>query len=125
MNGLPDLRDWLTAHGFRVTTNSLGLPGNACDWYAYRRSGIPARSCECNDRQHMQLVVRPYINIDRPEWSSVEVDVTGEAGGVWFKLQAYSLTVDDLRAKLPAIEAALMAAWNAIPTGQQTQGEAL
>ena len=125
MNGLPDLRDWLTAHGFRVTTNSLCLPGNASDWYAYRRSAIPARSCECNDRQTMQLVVRPYINIDIPEWSSVEVDVTGEAGGVWYKLQAYSLNPDELREKLPAIEDALMAAWNAIPAEKQTQGELL
>jgi len=125
VKGLADLREWLTGQGFRATSDSLGSRDNACDWYAYRRSTIPARPCECNDKPNMQLVVRPYINIDRPEWSSVEVDVTGEAGGVWFKLQAYSLTVDDLRAKLPAIEAALMAAWNAIPTGQQTQGEAL
>ena len=114
MKGLDDFREWLTNHGFRAAPDSLGSRDNACDWYAYRRSTIPARPCECNDKPNMQLVVKPYIHRDTPGWTSAEVDVTGETGGVWFKLQAYSLKPDELREKLPAIESALIAAWNAL-----------
>ena len=114
MTGLDDLREWLIGNGFKTAINSLGPRDNVCDWYAYRRSAIPARACECNAGKAMQIVVKPYSHGDRPEWKSCEVDVTGEAGGVWYKLCSYSIKPDDLRERLPAIEAALIAAWNAL-----------
>jgi hypothetical protein len=125
MSALTELRDWLIGQGFKLAANGHKSRDNTCVWYAYRRSTIPARTCECNEKSTMQLVVTPYSHIGQPGWTSVEVDVTGEAGGVWYKLQAYSLKPDELREKLPAIEAALMAAWNAIPTEKQAQGELL
>ncbi len=115
--GCDELREWLIAHGFRVAHDSLSRD-NECNWYAYRRSALPARECECNDGKPMQLLVKPYkfTHHSAPggAWESAEVDVTGEAGGAWFKLQAYSLKHDELRARLGDIECSLIAAWNAL-----------
>lgn len=115
--GCDELREWLTAQGFRVAHDSLGRD-NECNWYAYRRSALPARECECNDGKPMQLLVKPhrFAHHSAPggAWESVEVDVTGEAGGVWFKLQAYSLKHEELRERLVDIESRLIAAWNAL-----------
>lgn len=115
-HGLDDLREWLEAQGFRTAVYSLGGRDNQCNWYAYKLSTLPARECECNDGKPMQLVVRPFKCAFSPPraWESVEVDVSGEAGGVWFKLMAYSLTPSELRSKLPEVEARLIAAWNSL-----------
>ena len=116
--GCDALRDWLMiAQGFSVAIDPLARD-KGCNWYAYRRSDLPARECEHNGGQHRQLVVRPFrlehIGAPGGAWESVEVDVTGEAKGVWFKLMAYSLTPDELRKGLPEIERRLIAAWNAL-----------
>ena len=119
MRGCDDLRAWLEAQGFKTAPDSFSNRDNLCNWYTYRRSAIPARECETNERKTMQLVVKPS-HYDGPglqaghRWQSAGVDVTGEAGGVWFKLSAYSLKQDALHAKLPQIEASLIAAWNAL-----------
>lgn len=116
--GCDELREWLIAQGFRVAPDSLLRDGNECNWYAYRRSARPARECECNDGKPMQIVVRPWriAHRDAPggTWESAEVDVTGEAGSHWYKLQCYSLKHVELRGRLHEIEAALIAAWNAL-----------
>jgi hypothetical protein len=115
--GCDELREWLIAQGFRVAHDSLQRD-NECNWYAYRRSALPARECECNEGKAMQLVVKPhkYAHHSAPGdvWESIEVDVTGETGGLWFKLQAYSLKRDELMGRLHEIEAALIEAWNAL-----------
>jgi hypothetical protein len=115
--GCDELREWLIAQGFRVAHDSL-TRDDECNWYAYRRSGLPARECECNDGKPMQILVRPFKyrhpSTMHPGWQSAEVDVTGEAGGVWFKLQAYSLKHDELQARLGDIERSLIAAWNSL-----------
>ena len=115
--GCEELREWLIAHGFRIAPENIASD-NGCNWYAYRRSAIPARECECNEGKPMQLVVRPFrlehIGAPGGAWESAEVDVTGEAGSHWYKLTCYSLKHDELMGRLGAIEAALMAAWNAL-----------
>ena len=117
--GLDSLREWLLEHGFRVSQDYMQRE-NGCNWYAYRRSELPARECECNDGKPMQIVVRPHLfrhaSAPTPSgaWESCEVDVTGEANGMWFRLMAYSLKPEELRERLPEIEAALIAAWNAL-----------
>lgn len=116
--GCDALRAWLIAQGFRVALDSLSRDGNQCNWYAYRPSTIPARECECNDGKSMKIVVHPW-RIERPDvpvgaLESAEVSVTGEAGGAWYRLQCYSLSHADLMARLPEVEAALIAAWNAL-----------
>ena len=123
--GCDELRGWLIAQGFQVAHDSLSRD-NECNWYAYKRSQIPARECECNEGKPMQLVVRPH-KFSHPRapsgaWESAEVDVTGEAGGMWFKLQAYSLKHDELRARLGEVESNLIAAWNALrPNAELTE----
>ena len=125
-HGLDSLREWLLEQGFRASQDMIRRD-NDCNWYAYRRSKLPARECECNDGKPMQIVVRPYLFLHASAptpsgaWESCEVDVTGEAGGGWWKLQAYSLKPDELRERLPEIEAALIAAWNAIPVKERTE----
>lgn len=119
--GCDELREWLTSQGFRAAEDGLRHDGNQCNWYAYKRSAIPARECECNDGKPMQIVVKPhrFLHHSAPggAWESVEVDVTGEVGGLWFKLQAYSVTQDELRERLGEIERNLIAAWNALQAG--------
>jgi hypothetical protein len=114
MRGCDELRTWLLTQGFSVAVDSLGRD-NVCNWYAYRRSALPARECECNDGKPMQIVVRPFAYTSGTQtWESAEVDVTGEANGVWFKLSAYSLKHDELRTRLSEVEGNLIAAWNAL-----------
>lgn len=111
--GCDSLRNWLIEQGFKVASDTLHETG--CNWYAYRRSSLPARECECNEGKPMQIVARPFSrDIDGVTWESVEVDVTGEAIGMWFKLMAYSLPENELKKRLPEIEASLIAAWNAL-----------
>jgi hypothetical protein len=115
--GCDELREWLTANGFRIAPDSFARD-NGCNWYACRRSAITARECECNDGKPMQIVVRPFwLKHDSAPggaWESAEVDVTGEAGGHWYALKCYSLKHDELKGRLHEIEAALIAAWNAL-----------
>lgn len=113
------LRDALAADGFSFSRNHLASDWNLCRWQAYRRSAIDARECECNDGKRMQIVVTPHSTEDhngresRP-FQSVTVDVTGEAGGVWYKLEAYSLGPEEAVKRLPEMERNLIAAWNAL-----------
>jgi hypothetical protein len=127
--GCDEMRNWLAAQGFRLAKDGLQGDLNECNWYAYRRSAIQARECECNDGKPMQIVVRPYKlvhqSIPGGVSESAEVDVTGEAGGVWFKLSAYGLKTNELKERLGDVEAGLIAAWNAIvpEQGKESQDE--
>ena len=112
------LLESLKANGFKIAEETLRNPDNLATWYAYRRSEIPAVECECNDGKRMQIVIKPHFyNYGNVKAESVEVDVTGEAGGVWYKLCAYSLPAEQLMPRLPKIEASLLAAWNALVRG--------
>ena len=117
LTGCDNLRAWLATQGFQFSEDGLRNRDNACNWYAYRRSAIPARECELNEGKRMQLVVKPHrYRLDGRDFESVEVDVCGEAGGVWFKLKAYSLKPNELQERLGDAEASLIAAWNALRT---------
>jgi hypothetical protein len=120
LTGSDDLREWLTSQGFRTWQDGLAHSGNACNWYATRKTHLQVRECEGNKGKLVQILVKPYEFTFRggDTASSVEVDVTGEANGIWYKLQAYSLSHDDLRGRLDEIESSLIAAWNA--AGEQT-----
>lgn len=112
--GMTETRQWLEAQGFKVETNHLAARDNLTNWHAFRRAPLAAH-CETNDHK-VQIVVTPhaYHFPGKISSQSVEIDVTGEAGGVWYKLVAYSLKPEEMIAKLPAIEASLVAAWNAL-----------
>lgn len=95
---------------------------NDCDWYAWRRSKLSARDCDCNGPK-MQIVLTPHsYERDGKRWESVEADVTGECAGVWYRLQAYSMTPTELVARLDDVEAALIRAWNSLMPNVQGEG---
>lgn len=111
-----ETRRWLEANGFKTYKDALASRDNLADWYACRYSDIPASECETNAGKRIQIVVKPHsFHVPgRITSQSVEIDVTGEAGGIWYRLVAYSLKPEDMIAKLPQIEASLIAAWNAL-----------
>lgn len=119
------LRDWLEQQGFGFGNNQFRGQMNDCDWYAWRRSKLSARDCDRNGPK-MQIVVTPHsCNRDGKQWESVEADVTGECDGIWYKLQAYSLTPAELVTRLDEIETALVTAWNSLRPNDQIQGPPL
>lgn len=118
---LDDLRPFLRAHGYRIEDpNPLRYPDNEVTWYAYRPGDGP--DCECNDKPP-SLIVLPYKRSANPEYESVMVEIRGEANGVWWMLNAYSLRPGEVLARLDAIERALLAAWAALPRDGEAGGD--
>lgn len=112
---LTKLKDWLAEQGFQHYLNHLGSRDNRANWYSCRKTNIECRECETNDGKRMQIVVNPHSYIIHGDiHESVEINVTGEAGGVWYQLNAYSLSVDEVHTRLDEIERNLIAAWNAL-----------
>ena len=118
------LREWLEQQGFGFGNNQFRGHGNDCDWYAWRRSKLSARDCDCNGPK-MQIVLTPHsYERDGKRWESVEADITGECDGVWYKLQAYSLTPTELVKRFDEIETALVTAWNSLRPNVELTGAA-
>src|SRR3990170_1856844 len=114
MNKIEQLHEFLTEHGFKFGTVPSREMNNV-NWYAWRASKLPARECECNEGKPAQLVVYPYsFNLHEKNRTSVEVEICDEAGEIWYKLQAYSITADEFMARMDEIEASLINAWNAL-----------
>ncbi len=113
---MDELRAWLESAGFKTSRNGMSHQENHAQWYAYRRTNRPARTCECNDDKTMQIVIRPYeFDLGATQYRSAEVSACGEYGdGQWWELKAYSINPDDLPAKLDGIEKSLIEAWNAL-----------
>ena len=125
--GEDELRNWLTAHGFCCEVDPVRHQENKCNWYAYHRSELEARRCECNDsKAGVQLVVKPSVmQIGDHELRNVEIELRGEANGIWWSLSAYSLKPEEASKNLDIIETSLIAAWNALrPTCEMSQDEA-
>lgn len=119
---ISQLHDWLEEQGFNFGKQEIHKPLNQCDWYAWRRIMLNARECECNGPK-VQLVITPYSFVTSDYKSeSAEVDITGEAGEVWWKLMAYSLKPSEIIDRLDEIEASLVNAWNSLcPNGETTK----
>jgi hypothetical protein len=120
--GENELREWLETQGFRCVEDPTRYRENECNWYAYRRSELEARRCECNDNKPgMQIVVKPSaMALNGTQHRSVDIELCGEAGAVWWKLSAYSLNPEQVPEALPYVENALIAAWNALrPNGNE------
>ena len=106
-----DLKQWLIDKGFKSYNNHLKSEYNMVDWYAARRTNSK-RDCECNNRP-VNLVVWP-CSMRIPDGAiheSTSIEVTGEYNGLWYKLEAYSLSVDELKKNFDKIEESLVRAW--------------
>lgn len=122
---LDSLLDHLIAKGFVRYENYLRAAFDSCHWYAARQVGGNAVNCMGNDRPPQIIVYGHRIQTLPPcHAESVEIVITGlravgsEWRGPWFKLQAYAITPAEAARDLPAIEAALVRAWNAISPEQ-------
>ena len=112
---LDELRTHLEASGWKIAPNPLRSDSNGATWYAYRRTTLPARECECNDGKPMQAVIWPHhLIVNGDVWHSAEIEVCGEAGGRWYKLRAYGMQPGEAADGLADVEAALIRAWNAL-----------
>ena len=111
---LLELQQQLIAIGFNISSNPFAKDLNDCTWYAYRRSKIPARECECNEKKFMQIVLKPLkFSMHGHDVESVEIEIVGQYDN-WYNLNAYGISFEEVIEKLPKIEASLVAAWNAL-----------
>lgn len=108
--GCNDLRGELKAAGFELQPYPAGSRDSGCNWQAWRHVES-TRECEHNVGKRKCLVVKPT---DAYGYKSAEVEMRGARGGVWYMLSAYAMRDNEVIEKLPAIEAALVRAWEAL-----------
>lgn len=115
LHGSDQLRKWLERRGFNTSIDGLRQPDNLCNWYAYKRAEVPSRECECNEGKPIQIVVRPHAYRCHDRLSETcQIEVIGEAGGLWFQQKAYGLKEKEVRKRYDEIERMLVSAWNAL-----------
>ena len=112
---LDEFKDQLEAAGYRTADEPLCREMNECKWYAYRKSELDARQCECNEKPWMQIVVKPFqYSINGTTHQSVEIELCGEANATWWGLKAYAIKPDEFFERIEGVERRLIAAWNAL-----------
>jgi len=100
--------------GFTIGNNPVPNQYNLCPWYAYRRTVLPSRECECNEGKPRTIVLTPFMyHMHGVLMKSIEVEIIGQYDN-WWKVQAYGLAFEDIIEQLPTIEARLVKAWNAL-----------
>jgi hypothetical protein len=110
---LETLRAELEAAGWRIWPNSNASQSNDCKWYACTKLADDVPDCQTNGKPP-SLLIQPYSHVlnGRP-FEQSEFSVTGETGGVWLSLKAYSINTKDAVASIPKARALLLAAWTA------------
>ena len=112
---MDEFRKELEAYGWRTAPNGLKSRMNDAGWYAWRQTKNDARECEHNEGKRVQITLYPNsMLIHGSRHESVEIDLTGELAGVWYKLRAYSLSPAETLERMDEIEARLVRAWNAL-----------
>ena len=111
-----NLKEWLKDKGFHEYPNVLASVENECKWIACKRQKSKY-VCESNyDKPGIRVVVLPHKwCIGGNECASVDVEIRGEANGIWYTLQAYSLSWEELPAKFDQVADALLRAWESLP----------
>jgi hypothetical protein len=111
---LAKTKAFLFEKGFRFHMTPDG-PLQPKPWYAYKDSVIRARVCECNKRPKIQICVDPWLSVyEAGEQPTFKISIRGEANGVWWNLEAYTLTARDVVERYEDIERSLVSAWNAL-----------
>ena len=105
------LKESLEERGYKFYKNYIDLY-NGCDWYACKRT-TSARECMSNEKP--QIVVAPHeYDYSGKICRSVTVDINAKFHGLWWKLEAYSLSPKETIKHLDKIEASLVKAWEAL-----------
>jgi len=77
--------------------------------------------CILNNKLSVHATVS---EIQTPGYKTVEFDITGEyTGGLWAKLQVYSVTWEEAGERLSGIERGLLAAWDALCNVSRPEGD--
>jgi hypothetical protein len=111
-----ELRAELERRGWSVEKDRMrNDPPGWYAWISQRWTGMPI--CHCNDKPP-SLHLRPWqVEMHGDVWRSVEFEMCGEtAEGLWVKIHAYSVQMDEAFERLPIITATLRRAWIAAAT---------
>ena len=121
LHGEEGLMNWLLGNGFKLEREAAIGSLNECNWYAWRRSELPARKCEINDGEGMVIVVTAYkARVGSVGFRSVSISVTGVFDGTSREIEAYGIEPESVPAKLADVESSLISAWNALNTPTNT-----
>lgn len=114
-----DLKNELTAAGWRIAKSAIPDATNAADWYAWNPARRSTRDC-CSNRKPPIVTVDPFEFLYS---ASAEVRLAGELPtGRWVDFRVYSIPMREVMGALPhalvALEAAWVAAWDAAASGE-------
>lgn len=87
------------------------------DWYAWKRITEDAPECAYNEKKP-GIALYPWRDEDHATRTGIEIELIaarrlGDAEQ-WWKLMAYEIPWHEVLSRLPALEAALTAAWRAL-----------
>jgi hypothetical protein len=93
------------------------LSDTGVSWYAYRRL-IGGKNCICNDKPP-SLTIQPHDQtFGEHNFKSVTFEIRGEIeGGRWIDFSVYGIKYDEVITEIPRCTAVLLAAWNAVASG--------
>lgn len=110
---LDQLKLWLEGHAFHIEPTRVRESSDQCDWYVWRQT-VTGRNCETHG-DRLSIVVYPYSGLLNGRIrEGVEVELCGQYDSLWWEFRVYSITPNDLVARLPVIEGGLVAAWNGL-----------
>lgn len=111
---LDPVRRLLLDKGFKQYHHNNNLSNEPREYWSKRYKD--ARRCEGNcEREGIQVVVWLHeIPFTQVVHRSVEVEVTGEYDGEWYKMQAYSMLPDAFLLAHETIIARLLRAWEGL-----------
>lgn len=116
-----ELAESLQRTGFTKARDTLPPRGSLLDWFAYKKSKLPARECELYIGQAAQIRVTPYlITAGTNHIKMCEVSIKGKVADVWFELKASSLSYEKTIERMPEVERMLVAAWNALAPSEKS-----
>ena len=104
MTDYEKLKDFFLTNGWRnYPTPNPVYPETRRELWA-KKSGVGPNFC----------VVPVTMNIHGNNTDFISIDLTGEVNDIWFKLEAYSLSIDDFLKNHKDIEASLLKSWSAL-----------
>lgn len=104
---LDDLKQWLLERGFKIYYQGDQYK----PWLAAKNIEHRTKYTCATNSGNLNIIVTAF---EFPEHFGAEVDIRGEACGQWYQLKAYGFSPESLTQQYAAVEARLVAAWDAI-----------